>query len=442
MIDIKKYKFVFPIVLILLFVFEYLVSQTLKSFGDEYISLAANFGFFTQLNFDAGFANGGSYGVELTSGPISALGGVIGWVLTKNLLIARFSNFLWVFLLQIVLIYIVKKYYDINLRNYILLTSLLFAIIPWQFGMLYMLGEVPSTIVFFYSILLFPKNRKLSILLFSISIIYGKLILAIMFLTFYISYSLINKQIKNILLDIFHFSIPLILWLFLVFLFYEKGNIIEYIQNLFEFNVLNNQSVGIKDSPKSFIDYINSFRNSEVINWNISDILRILLSPLLLNAILLTSKNKISNELSRLFIPIFFSTTVHYLWFWLMSPTKWIRYSQHFVMVGILLILFLLSAEGIRFNDRITTFLIVIYLSLFLNSSYLIIITVVFALYNLYKNFNLGNDFLINLITISLMFNLINGIFEIQDKNKYKFEFYHCINQLDTQLCWEEYKNQ
>tara|TARA_X000000950_G_scaffold289076_1_gene409574 strand:- start:761 stop:2089 length:1329 start_codon:yes stop_codon:yes gene_type:complete len=442
MIDIKKYKFVFPAVLILLFVFEYLVSQTLKSFGDEYISLAANFGFFTQLNFDAGFDNGGSYGVELTSGPISALGGVIGWILTKNLLIARFTNFLWVFLLQIVLIYIVKKYYEINLRNYILLTSLLFVIIPWQFGTLYMLGEVPSTIIFFYSLLLFPKNRNLSIILFSISIIYGKLILVIMFLVFYISYVLINQQFRNIPLDIFYFSIPLFLWLFFVFLFYEKGNVFEYIQNLFEFNVLNNRSVGIKDSSLSFIDYINSFRNSEVINWNIADILRILFSPLLFNVILLTNKNKISNELSGLFIPILFSTTVHYLWFWLMSPTKWIRYSQHFVMIGIMLILFLLSTEGIRFNEKINSFWIVIYLSLFLNSSYLIILTVVFALYYMYKNSNLANDFIVNLITVSLILNLINGIYEAQDKTKYKFEFYHCVEQLDTKLCWEEYKSQ
>ena len=196
MIDIKKHKFVLPSVLILLFIFEYLVSQTLKSFGDEYISLASNHGFFTQLNFDAGFDNGGSYGVELTSGPISALGGVVGWILTKNLLIARFFNFLWVFSLQIVLIYIVKKYYEINLKNYLLLSSLLFVIIPWQFGTLYMLGEVPSTIIFFYSILLFPKNRKFSIILFSISIIYGKLILAIMFLVFYISYVLINHNLE------------------------------------------------------------------------------------------------------------------------------------------------------------------------------------------------------------------------------------------------------
>lgn len=139
--------------------------------------------------------------------------------MTKNLLIARFFNFLWVFLFQIVLIYIVKKYYEINLKNYLLLSSLLFVIIPWQFGTLYMLGEVPSTIIFFYSILLFPKNRNFSLFLFSISIIYGKLILAIMFLVFYISYVLINQQFRNIPLDIFYFSIPLFLWLFFVFLF-------------------------------------------------------------------------------------------------------------------------------------------------------------------------------------------------------------------------------
>ena len=125
-----------------------------------------------------------------------------------------------------------------------------------------------------------------------------------------------------------------------------------------------------------------------------------------------------------------------------MSPTKWIRYSQHFVMVGIMLILFLLSTEGIKLNEKINSFGIVIYLSLFLNSSLLIILTIFFALYYLYKNSNLSNDLIVNLITISFILNLINGIYETQNKTIYKFEFNYCEEQLDTKLCWEEYKNQ
>ncbi len=38
--------------------------------------------------------------------------------------------------------------------------------------------------------------------------------------------------------------------------------------------------------------------------------------------------------------------------------------------------------------------------------------------------------------------NLINGIYETQNKTIYKFEFNYCEEQLDTKLCWEEYKNQ
>ena len=100
MIDIKKHKLVLPTVLILLFVFEYLVSQTLKSFGDEYISLASNYGFFTQLNFDAGFDNGGSYGLRFKWSNICWRSSRLDF--DKKFIDSKIFNFLWVFLIQIV----------------------------------------------------------------------------------------------------------------------------------------------------------------------------------------------------------------------------------------------------------------------------------------------------------------------------------------------------
>ena len=102
-------------------------------------------------------------------------------------------------------------------------------------------------------------------------------------------------------------------------------------------------------------------------------------------------------------------------------------------MVGIMLILFCCQPKGLNLT-KISSFGIVIYLSLFLNSSLLIILQF-FALYYLYKNSNLSNDLIVNLITISFILNLINGIYETQNKTIYKFEFNYCEEQLDTKLC-------
>ena len=82
------YKIFFTVLLVIqnFFLFHYVQAKASKipRFIDEYISLASNFNFFTTLDFNAGDFIGGSYSVLLTSGPISAVGGVIGWSITNN----------------------------------------------------------------------------------------------------------------------------------------------------------------------------------------------------------------------------------------------------------------------------------------------------------------------------------------------------------------------
>ena len=77
------------------YVFE--TSKFLGSFYDEIVSLMSNYSFFTGLDFDASYAKdiSGNYSAKLSSGPISAVGSVLGWIMSKSLLISRISNFLW-----------------------------------------------------------------------------------------------------------------------------------------------------------------------------------------------------------------------------------------------------------------------------------------------------------------------------------------------------------
>ena len=78
-----------------LFLFDYIRTKSVRlpPFIDEYISITANLNFFKNLSFIYYKFLGGNYNVNLTSGPISAVGSVIAWNITDKLIISRISNF-------------------------------------------------------------------------------------------------------------------------------------------------------------------------------------------------------------------------------------------------------------------------------------------------------------------------------------------------------------
>ena len=438
----KTYLLFYSLQIAALFYLFYLTSKTLKPFADEYVSLTSNLGFFTNLDFDAGIDNGGSYGVELTSGPISGIGGVLGLIIFQDLITARFLNFLWVFILQTGLVFLVKKYYEINLKILLLFSSLTFMLIPWYFGVLYSIGEIASTYLFFYSIIIFPKNRNVALVLISVCIFFGKFILVILFSIFYLTFIFQNREIRYFIKDGLIFSIPLFLWLFLVYLFYEKGSVLDYIVNFFNFNFTNNRSAGINRESTSLLSYILSFRESEVVNWNIADILRVFVSPLIFNFGLLYFKEKLPTQLKILVLPIVLSTTAHYLWFWLMSPTKWIRYSQHFLIITILFTFVIFSFMKNEINDKKFYLYFSIYISLFLNSIFLLIGLITISTYIYFSDKKSVKSPTITLMLIFFFLNSLNGIFEVGAKTTYEFIFQECIEEIKSTDCWHEYENQ
>ena len=85
------------------FIFDYVrtKSSRIPRFIDEYISLNSNLNFYKYLDFNAGEVFGGSYSTLLTSGPISAIGGVIGWTFTSKLTI--FNCSLSIFTISLIL---------------------------------------------------------------------------------------------------------------------------------------------------------------------------------------------------------------------------------------------------------------------------------------------------------------------------------------------------
>ena len=438
----KKLLAIFSIEIVLISIIFFKSAESLNIFIDEYLSLTSNFNFYKYLDFNAGTKAGGSYSVVLTSGPLSSVGSVIGWSITKNLIVARFTNYLWAFILHIFFINLVSKYYKFNKYIFMIFSGFSLILLPWYFGVLYSIGEIVSTIIFFYAILLFIHNRNASLVLFSLSIFYGKLILIVMFGIFYLVYILINKEINKIFKDFIIFSIPALIWIGLVHLNYENGTVLNYIKDFIYFNFTNNRSAGIKEIDSlSLIEYIFSYKNSEVVNWNFPDFLRVLISPLIFYIITIDHK-KLSGKLKGFYSPIIWSTFTLYLWFWILSPTKWIRYSQHFLLVQILLIFFIISQESFKTQNIIQRLLILVYIFTFFNSFEIIILCSIinFILY-IWKPDLLKKNLKYVLIFF-LFINLGNSLYEINLKNTYEFNFIHCEEILKSDKCYREYLNQ
>ena len=88
----------------------------------------------------------------------------------------------------------------------------------------------------------------------------------------------------------------------------------------------------------------NQILSSEISLWNIFDIFRVGIVPLMYISLLLITKKKILEKNSYFsFYGVIFSIIPTYLWFWLMSPTKWIRYSQHFTILVVISSLYLIT---------------------------------------------------------------------------------------------------
>ena len=232
------------------FLYNYVKSKTLiiPQFIDEYISLASNVNFFKNLDFNAGDFIGGSYSVYLTSGPISAIGGVLGWNLTSNLMVARISNYYWIVLLQLMFSFLIVRLFNSDYKFLLFFNFLVMTLVPWWQGSLYMLGEIASTILFTNSIYLINKKRSFSMLMFSLSIFYGKLIILLPFLVFYITWVIRNKDYKKVYKDLLFFSLPLLFWLSLINFNYRSGNLLHYFKDLYYLAVVH-ESLGLQSAP-------------------------------------------------------------------------------------------------------------------------------------------------------------------------------------------------
>tara|TARA_B100001173_G_C16027513_1_gene564790 strand:+ start:2872 stop:4341 length:1470 start_codon:yes stop_codon:yes gene_type:complete len=334
------------------FIHDYITISAIKlrPFVDEYIALTSNVEFFKNLNFTAGDFIGGNYSIYLTSGPISALGSVIGWNFSNNIVTTRIANYYWIVFLQIIFLFLITNKSRKNIKFLILISVFFIPLIPWWIGLMYSIGEVASVLIFVNAIFLLKTNKKLSFFLMGLSIIFGKLLTVIPFAGFFIFYSWSNKKIKKSLKLLTYFLIPFGAWFLLVNLNYENGNLLDYLSSQYDL-ISNHQSSGVKEI--SFWS-IESFRDtlliSEYSTWNVYDKTRLLIVPVLFCILIYKNRLEINKVFGEIAIPIVGSVSLTYIWFWLMSPTKWIRYSQHFTIIIIFSLIYIFNSKLLHSN--------------------------------------------------------------------------------------------
>jgi len=386
------------------YLFEYVKnkSQKIPQFIDEYLAITSGVNFYTNLDFNAGDFLGGNYSVELTSGPVSSVGAVIGWLLSENLYITRVSNYYWNYFLIVIFLYILNKNFSFNKKYLQSLALFSLILIPWWQGSLYSIGEIPSIIIFLTAIFMFSKNRKSALILFSISIFYGKILNLVLFAGFYLCIIVKEKKIKNILSDFTIFLSAYIPWLLLVYFKYDKGGVVDYINNQIIF-IFNHKSSGIEDNRESFFEnFILNLDSSEYSNWNTFDKIRLILIPILFIFLLLKNKKNIDEFLGFITVPVVSSVSFVFVWFWVFNSTKWMRHTQHYMVIIIFLSMCLLSTSLL--NNKIDIVLLLFLLAMFIeNNKNLIYIFFALSLIFIYfGKFQISKWLLVIFLTIDI----------------------------------------
>jgi len=421
-----------------------LVGSQLKPWEDEIVSLSSNLSFIKELNHNSfpyfplfEKKNIDSFSPYNSIGPLSSIGSVL-WLLVdsnNNLLFARIANIFY----NLFLVFIIFKTCKVNLRisNLIYLSFLTLLLIPWWYGALYSLGTISGMLIFTICALNFENNYYLSIFFLGTLIFFSKFYLIIPIFSFLIFYFILNKtSIKKLFYGIILFSIPSVAW-YLIIMYKEGVNYIYRYNNALLDLLLNQPGSGTKSALqiKSF-SFFDTIINSEIYQWNSITKIRILLVPLCF--IFLMKFLKFKNIPEKIFLSIFFSIIISYFWFLIFSETKWIRYSQIFI-IPILILIILKVTEDTVYRSRNILFIFWLMLGLFMNNFLSLIFFIFLISLNYAFNFKLNHliFFLYLIFTVNLFLEINN--FSIIDINYYNLNY--CEPTFNTEKCMSQYFN-
>ena len=400
----------------------------LPTFVDEIVAIGSTVNLLTRFDFQAEPLLYGSYSTSLTTGPLSSLGGALGWVLSQDLRVSRVLNFYYVVLLTYIIFKSIISDKDVRLFT---LLSISLLLIPWWFGVLYSIGEIVSMFVLISGILYFNKNEKIAYFLLSLSIIFFKFstILPLgVFLFFYIVMKISKREFK--ISNFLFFLIPIFIWGLMASIKLGFLDGFKYIFDMFFYHLFHEGS-GLDNFKLANV--INLAKSTEVATWSYASLVRIFFVPLLFNFFLIKNRKLLNEKYINLIYPLVYSNLFTYAWFWLSSPKKYIRYSQHFIVLVVFFsIYFLLSRLNISKFDNV---ILVLIISTFFSSEILILSFLTISLIFIYKNNTISSSLLIWF----LILNSFNIFFENNIKDTQELKFNECRKVILESDCLFKY---
>jgi len=412
-------------------------SYTLKPWEDELISLTSSSNFFMNLNFLPS-SSYGNYSYALTSGILSAIGGVIGWNVSQSFVVARVANFLYVCLLQIIMvIFIFKDNKKFNTGIIFFFSVISILLVPWWFSTMYLIAEIVSTLVFVNALFIYDKNKKLSLFLMGSSVIFGKFLMIIPSVLFLISKTELNNLKKSFINSLF-FITPFLFWYILMYFKIGTEDFLYFLNNFFG-TLVNREDSGVQSALNfSFNTIYENLQKSEVPQWTPASVIRAALTPIIFLFIYFKNRNLFFKEFGVSFTSVLLGIIGTYAWFWVLTPFKYIRQSTHFVLIVIFVSLYIfLFSSGI---SKFYKFLLLANISLFLSDLKIIIaFNLVIFLYFILKEKQKGIFNLEVVVIFFLIINLINMNLELREKDIYDLKFSSCELDLFSSECVKEY---
>jgi hypothetical protein len=395
----------------------------INNFEDELFTLTSHIFFLTELEFKAPFlVEDTIFTPALTTGFNSSVGGAFGWIIFQDFYFSRLFNFIWLVLEIYLLNFYLYKNKIINVK-FLYYSLLGLFCIPLWYNSLYGLGEIISSIIFFNSLLLYEKNKKLSLFLMSISIFFGKFIIFLSFLVF-IGINMKKQTVKNIL----YFAIPPTVWLFIIYIKTGLNGLLNYLNKFISFVFKNGFSES--DPSSNFYQEVkNNIAISEIADWSYATIIRTSIVPLIFSLFLLFKfllKRNSKTDLSVSIIII-----INYFYFYLFSYQKYLRYSQIFLVITIFYLLYLLSnEENLLIFEK---FIFILFLSFYLSSELLIFFLILCSILS-YKKKSM-----FTLLFIFLLMNIVNLQYESRTAVDNNLNILECRNNISSIECITNY---
>ena len=390
-------------------------SGNLTPWYDEFLFLTHGVRMFTELNFTSIITNSFFNFGGQTTGPLGVVGSSLGWILTKDLVITRFFSFAWPFLLFNASLLYLNKFYKVNYLLY-LIPPLIFVLPPWWFGSLYSLGEFTGAVIFFLSMMLLDKAPYASAFLAGLTVFFTKLLFLLPCLIL-LGYLTLNKfKLKNIIYPSIFFA-PAFLYVLLLSISTPgfDYNIFSYLIDLYKF-AFTNITLGLP---------------SEVGTWSMASLLRTLVTPLVAFLYLFKNKSNLLSISSKNVYVYILANLVSYLWFWGLSDTQYIRYTQFYIVPLIFLMTFIPFQLSID-SDQVDVLLLTLFFTLYLSSELLILLSLTPVIFYLLKKLSL-NNLLLCVLVLGLL-NILNMNSEIQDTYDFSVLNAECV-EINSKAC-------